>query len=450
MRSDTRSDTSLWYPFTYFEDAASQPPIVVDRGSGLYLYDKTGKSYLDAIGSWWVSVLGHNHPEITAAVKEQLERLEHVIMAGFITEPALRLPELLGRLLPPGLTRVFYSDDGSTAVEAALKMALQYWALKGENRTRFVAFSGAYHGDTLGAMSVGAIPAYHSLFHERFGAHLFTDPPYCYRCPVGKNPATCNAECMDSLEAILEREGERVAACIFEPMVQGAAGMRMYPAKVLERLFTLCRRYEVLTIADEVAMGFGRTGTMFACDNAGVVPDIMCLAKGLTGGYLPLAATVVKEAIFDEFCGSFPSERIFHHGHSFTGNPLAASAACAALTIFIRDALPRSIHDTMAYFRQQLSRFDTLEIAGDIRSIGMVGAVELVADRTTKRPLAPERRIPYRIARRAVEKGLLIRPLGDVLYFIPAFIITREQIDWMFETTINTIGEVLDEEAGGS
>lgn len=450
MRSDTGSETSLWYPFTYFEDAAARPPAVIERGSGLYLYDTEGRRYLDAIGSWWVSILGHNHPEITAAVKAQLDKLEHVIMAGFITEPTRRLPELLGAILPERLSRVFYSDDGSTAVEAALKMALQYWALKGKNRTRFVAFSGAYHGDTLGAMSVGAMPAYHSLFHERFSRQLFTDPPYCYRCPAGREPHTCGAECMDSLEAIMEREGETVAACIVEPMVQGAAGMRIYPAKVLQRVFEIARRYGVLTIADEVAMGFGRTGTMFACEHAGVVPDIMCLAKGLTGGYLPLSATVVSEEVFEEFKGAFPSDRIFHHGHSFTGNPLAAAAACAAVNVLIRDSLPQSIHDTMRYFREQLGRFDRLDVAGDVRSIGMVGAVELVADRTRKTPLEPELRIPYRIARRAVEKGLLIRPLGDVLYFIPAYVITRDQIDWMYETAINAVREVLDEEARGS
>ncbi len=445
MQSPTNDH--IWFPFTYHQDLASAPPIVVERGSGMYLYDAAGKSYLDAIGSWWVSILGHCHPEINAAVAAQLEKLEHVMMAGFVSEPALRLSELLGRMLPPGLARIFYSDDGSTAVEAALKIALQYWALKGSERSRFVAFSGAYHGDTLGAMSIGDIEAYHTLFHDRFHKALFTDPPYCYRCPVGKNPETCNAECMESLVGILERHAERVAAVVVEPMVQGAAGMRMYPAKVLARVAALCRHYGTLLIDDEVAMGFGRTGKLFACEHAGVVPDIMCLAKGLTGGYLPLSATVTTEHIYQQFQGAYPSNRIFHHGHSFTGNPLGASAASAALSIFQRERLPESIADVMLYFREGLKRFDRFEQVGDIRAIGMIGALELVENRETKKPFSSDTRIAYRIARKAVERGLVLRPLGDVIYFMPAFIIARDQIDAMFAITEECIQETLDEEA---
>jgi adenosylmethionine-8-amino-7-oxononanoate aminotransferase len=437
----------LWFPFTYHADLETAPPIVVERGSGMYLYDTAGKSYLDAVGSWWVSILGHMHPEINAAIRDQLERLEHVIMAGFIAEPAAELASLLGAMLPPPLSRIFYSDDGSTAVEAAMKIAIQYWALKGQNRTRFVAFSGAYHGDTLGAMSIGSIEAYHSLFHERFSKQLFTDAPYCYRCPVGKHPETCGAECMESLKGILERHGEEIAAVTVEPMVQGAGGMRVYPAKALRRVAELCRRYGTLLIDDEVAMGFGRTGKLFACQHADVVPDIMCLAKGLTAGYLPLSATVTTDAIYEQFQGAFPSDRIFHHGHSFTGNPLAASAACAALRIIARDRLPASIADTMLYFREGLGRFAAIEQVGDIRSIGMVGALELVQRRETKKRFDPARRIGYRIARKAIDKGLLIRPLGDIIYFMPAFIAARDQIDAMFAITEECIRKTLDEEA---
>jgi adenosylmethionine-8-amino-7-oxononanoate aminotransferase len=447
MRSNCDSFRNIWFPFTYSDDANSTPPVIIERGEGLYLYDRRGTAYLDAVGSWWVSVLGHSHPEISAAIRDQLERIEHVMMAGFVAEPALKLADLLVPLLPEKITRVFYSDDGSTAVEAALKIALQYWALKGENRTRFIAFGGAYHGDTLGAMSVGNIPAYHTLFHERFKSALFTDPPSCYRCPVGKEPESCGAECMDSLHRLLERHGEEVAACIVEPMVQGAGGMRMYPPKVLERVAELCSRYGALLIDDEVAMGFGRTGKMFACEHAGVTPDIMCLAKGLTAGFLPLSATAVTEEIYGEFCGGFPSDRIFHHGHSFTGNPLAASAACATLEIFHRDNLPESIQPTMAWFREQLQRFADLEAVGDIRSIGMVGAIELVQNRATRARFPADRRIGFRVARKSIENGVLIRPLGDVIYFIPAFIVTREQIDQMFSVTFQAIREVLDEES---
>ncbi len=449
MKSSDKTFDYLWFPFTYYQDLIENPPIVIRRGEGMYLYDDHDRSYLDAVGSWWVSILGHNNPEISHAIREQLVRLEHVIMAGFVSEPALKLSELLVNFLPKGLDRVFYSDDGSTAVEAALKMALQYWALKGEKRTRFVAFSGAYHGDTLGAMSVGSIPHYHDIFHERFSKQLFTDAPDCFRCPAGKEPNTCAAECMDSLEKILNEQGERIAAFIFEPMVQGAAGMRVYPSKVLTRAFEICRGYGILTIDDEVAMGFGRTGKRFACEHAEVVPDIMCLAKGLTAGYLPLSATVVSSQIYEEFKGTYPGDRIFHHGHSFTGNPLAASAAVAALTLFERDKIPECLSDLMKRFRTGLKTiFEDSPVVGDIRSIGMVGALELVADRTTKKRLPKEKRIADRVCRKAIERGILLRPLGEVIYFIPAFIITEEQIDHMFGVTRECLDEVLDEEAG--
>ncbi len=449
MNSSDKPFNHLWFPFTSAQDLVENPPITIRRGEGMYLYDDHDRSYLDAVGSWWVSILGHNHPEVSHAIRDQLSQLEHVMMAGFVSEPALRLSELLVDFIPNGLDRVFYSDDGSTAVEAALKMAIQYWSLKGETRTRFVAFSGAYHGDTLGAMSVGSIPHYHDLFHERFSKQLFTDPPSCYRCPVSKNPETCGAECMDSLEKILDEHGEQVAAFIFEPIVQGAAGMRVYPAKVLTRAFEICRRYGILTIDDEVAMGFGRTGKRFACEHAGVVPDIMCLAKGLTAGYLPLSATVVSSRVYEEFKGAYPGDRIFHHGHSFTGNPLAASAAVAALTIFTRDQIPESLSDLMTRFRDRLkSSFEDCPIVGDIRSVGMVGALELVADRATRERLPGDKRIADRVCNKAVERGILLRPLGDVIYFIPAFIITEEQIDHMFGITRECLDEVLDEEAG--
>lgn len=417
----------------------------MDHGSGVYLYDTQGRGYLDAIGSWWVSILGHNHPEITAAVKAQVDKLEHVMMAGFVTEPTLQAAQLLKELLPRELSHIFFSDDGSTAVEAALKMALQYWALKGSNRTEFVALAGGYHGDTLGAMSVGMIPQYHTLFHERFKSAHFAESPYCYRCPCGLEKEHCHAECMDSLERILSDKGESIAACIFEPMVQGAAGMRVYPAKALKRIFSLCRTYGVLTIADEVAMGFGRTGKIFATEHAKEVPDLMCLAKGLTGGYLPLSATCVKEFLYKEFCGAYPSDRIFHHGHSFTGNPLGSAAAVAALSIIQREKIPASLAKKTEHFQHTLSSFSEFDIVGDIRSIGMVGAIELVKDRATKERLPSEKRIAFRIARRALDLGLLIRPLGDVLYFMPPYVISEDVIDNMFYLAKLAIRQTLDD-----
>ncbi|MBD3346762.1 MAG: adenosylmethionine--8-amino-7-oxononanoate transaminase [Chitinivibrionales bacterium] len=445
MNSKNDPFPELWFPFTCYQDTIDYPPVVMDHGRGIYLYDEKGKGYVDAISSWWVNILGHNHPDISKAVKEQVDKLEHVLMAGFISRPAAELSHKLSSLLPGGKTRIFYSDDGSTAVEAALKIALQYWALKGERKTGFIALSGAYHGDTLGAMSVGNIPQYHSLFHQRYKRADFALSPYCYRCPLGKEKETCKAECMDSLEDILKEKADTTAACIFEPMVQAAAGMRIYPVKVLKKIFALCKKYSVLTIADEVAVGFGRTGKLFACEHVKEVPDIMCLAKGLTGGYLPLSATVVKESVFDEFCGDAFSGKIFHHGHSFTGNPLAAAAACAALTVIREEDIPRSLGKKIEHFSDQLMNFDTFEIVGDIRSLGMIGALELVKNRDTKEALDPEKRIPFRIAKKALEFGLLIRPLGNVIYFMPAYCINEDEIDNMFYCAQRAIKTVLNE-----
>ena len=422
----------LWMPFTYYQDLLEHPPIVIERGDGIYVFDASGKGYIDAVGSWWVSIFGHNHPEITAAVKAQLDKIEHILMAGFVSEPGVRLSQLLGDLLPSGLTRVFYSDDGSTAVEVALKIALQYHALRGSDRCEFVGLGGAYHGDTFGAMSVSSLPQYHALFQERFKKHQSVNSPYCYRCPVGKDPSTCAAECMDSLGHLFEERHGKIAACIFEPMVQGAAGMRVYPVKVLKKIFSLCEKYKILTIADEVATGFGRTGKLFACEHAGAVPDIMCLAKGLSGGYMPMGVTAVKEQVFSEFRGEYGSARIFNHGHSFTGNPLAASAGCAAMELLRRNNIPASLDKLMAHFKKGLEGFCGYDCVGDIRSIGFIGALEFVKNRATKEPFAAHERFVEGVARKALESGLLLRPLGDVLYFIPAYITTEEQIDNMF------------------
>lgn len=436
----------IWMPFTYYQDTLDCPPVVIERGSGIYLFDKNGRGYIDAIGSWWVSIFGHCHPVINASIKDQLEKIEHVLMAGFISEPALRLSQKLGSILPEKASRIFYSDDGSTAVEVALKIALQYHHLRGQKRTLFVALDGGYHGDTLGAMSVGSIPQYHTIFHDSFKKQIFADSPYCYRCPAGCNPDTCNAECMNSLERILQERNSEIAGCIFEPMVQGAAGMRIYPQKVLTRIFDLCREYNILTIADEVAMGLGRTGKMFACDHAGRVPDIMCLAKGLTGGYLPLSATVVKDFIFNEFNGDFRSGKIFNHGHSFTGNPLAAAAACASIDLITNYNIPASLQNTIERFASKLKEFLNYEIVGDVRSLGMVGAIELVKNKATKEKLPPDSRFAYKLSLKAREFGLLIRPLGDVIYFMPPFTITNDQMDNMLFLTHKALKETINAE----
>ncbi len=430
-------------PFTFHGDMRDYPPVIIECGEGLYVYDRAGRRILDAVGSWWVSSFGHCHPHIVAAVREQVARLDHILMAGFVSGPTMRLTGLLAGLLPKELTRIFFSDDGSTAVEVALKIALQYHALRGSSRSEFVGLGSGYHGDTLGAMSVSSIPVYHTLFHERFRKHHSVDSPYCYRCPAGKDAATCNAECMDSLSELLEERGDRIAGCIFEPMLQGAAGMRVYPAKVLKRIFTLCETHGVLTIADEIATGFGRTGKLFACEYAEATPDIMCLAKGLTGGFAPMGITAVRERIFEEFKGEPGSGRILYHGHSFTGNPIAASAACATMELIMQHRIPASLDTITACFRRGLEAFRDYAVVGDIRSIGLIGAIELVKNRATKEQFSSQTRFGFSVAQAALRHGLLIRPLGDVLYFFPAFIITEEQIDEMFSILHCSLKETL-------
>ena len=431
MQSSNAFD-HVWMPFTWYQDMIDRPPLIISRGSGIHVFDNTGRHYIDAVGSWWVSSFGHNHPAISSAIKKQLDSIEHILMAGFISEPALRLSHLVSGLLPRPLNRIFYSDDGSTAVEVALKIALQYHALRKNKACEFVALGGSYHGDTLGAMSVSNIPSHHTLFHERFCRQHSVSSPYCYRCPAGKYAETCDAECMAPLERLLAESRGHIAACIFEPMVQGAAGMRVYPAKTLKRIFSLCKQYEVLTIADEVATGFGRTGKMFACEHTDEVPDIICLAKGLTGGYVPMGVTAVKEHIFEEFKGGFGSDRILYHGHSFTGNPLAAAAGCATMELLRDHAIPLSLGPLIERFKTELEQFRSYDVAGDVRSIGLIGAIELVSDRRTKEPFQPSRRFAHSVARRALGHGLLVRPLGEVIYFIPAFIITEDQMSDMF------------------
>ncbi|MDR2577863.1 MAG: adenosylmethionine--8-amino-7-oxononanoate transaminase [Chitinispirillales bacterium] len=434
----------LWMPFTSHQDYEDCPPVVINRGEGIYLYDTDGKRYIDAVGSWWVSSFGHCNPEISAAVKAQLDKLEHVMMAGFISDATMELTAALSEILPKQLTKTFYSDNGSTAVEVAMKIAIQYHALRGSERRAFVSLGGGYHGDTLGAMSVGAIPLYHDLFHKRFKEQYFTASPYCFRCPAGKCSKDCDADCMNSLAHILEQRGNNIAACVFEPMVQGAAGMRIYPTKVLRQIFDLCRQYGVITIADEVATGLGRTGKMFACDHVGITPDIMCVAKGLTGGYLPIAVTAVSEEIYSEFKGDhLASNRILNHGHTFTGNPLASSAAVAAIKLTRENALTESARASMAHFSEMLKHLDDRAHISGIRSLGFVGAFELVKDKNTKQKFPPEARVAFKLSQKALEKGLILRPLGDTVYFMPPFNVTAKELDEIFTLTKEALNEAL-------
>jgi len=415
-------------------------PLPIVRGEGVYLYTEDGRRILDGISSWWVNIHGHSHPRLNQALAEQAGQLEHVMFAGCTHRPAVDLAERLIAALPAGLTRVFYSDNGSTAVEVAVKAALQYWRNIGQDRRRtFITLHYGYHGDTIGAMSVSA----DSLFTQAFAPLLFpvtrVHAPYCYRCPLGLERATCQIDCLSGLEEALQSHDGEVAGVLVEPMLQAAGGMVVWPAEFLSGIRRLCDRYGTLLIADEVLTGFGRTGRMFACEHAAVTPDIICLSKALTAGYLPLGATVVTDAVYQAFLSDDRSKTFFH-GHSFTANPLACAVAIASLDLFDEQNVLARIASLEAQLRAGLTSLRDLPIVGDVRVIGGVGIVELVSDRATRSAGGYLDGIGPRLAAAFLERGLLLRPLGNVLYFMPPYVITEEQTAW----ALAQISDVLD------
>jgi len=421
----------VWHPYTQMLTAPA--PVPVERAEGVYLYTPDGRRVLDGISSWWVNIHGHNHPRLNRALKDQSERLAQVIFAGFTHEPASRLAAELVERTPSNLTRVFFSDDGSTAVEAALKMACQYWQNQGETgRDLFVALEHSYHGDTFGAMAVGGI----GVFHSRFSRFLFqvrhaSLPPGSL--PSGERTRLTGPP---PLEEILEREGERVAAVIVEPLVQAAGGMLIWPAGFLRRIRELTRERRIPLIADEVFTGFGRTGCMFACQHAGVEPDIICLSKALTGGYLPLAATLASEEIYQAFL-SHDHSRTFFHGHSYTGNALACAVARENLSLFDENGSLGRVRELQQLFEERLDRLKEAPAVVEVRGIGALAVVEL----------KPEGKGGYldqrgtAVARTLFERGILLRPLGNVLYFLPPYVITDEEAHRVFDV----LEEVLQE-----
>jgi adenosylmethionine-8-amino-7-oxononanoate aminotransferase len=409
------------------------PPLPIVGGSGVYLHTEDGRRILDGISSWWVNIHGHSHPVLNAALTAQAARLEHVMFASCTHPPAVELAERLVAALPSGITRVFYSDNGSTAVEVAVKLAVQYWMNRSERQRRtVVALHHAYHGDTVGAMSVSE----DSVFTHAFASLLFQVPranaPYCYRCPLGLERRTCSVDCLSDLEQMLARLGETAAAVIVEPMLQGAGGMIVWPHEFLAGVRRLCDRFGVLLVADEVLTGFGRTGRMFACEHAGITPDIVCLSKALTAGYLPLGATCTTEPVYAAFLSDDRS-RTFFHGHSFTANPLACAVALASLDLFDRDDTLRRVNRLETQLQSGLEPLRRLPLVGDVRVIGGVGAIELVSDPITKDAGGYLDDVGPRLAAAFLERGLLLRPLGNVLYFMPPYVITEEETKWAIE-----------------
>ena len=416
----------LWHPYTQMQTAPSPLPIV--RGEGVYLYTADGRRILDGISSWWVNIHGHSHPRLNEALSRQASELEHVVFAGCTHRPAVDLAERLVAVLPAGLQRIFYSDNGSTAVEVALKMALQFWRNRGEKqRTRFLTLHHAYHGDTVGAMSASE----DSVFTRPFQPFLFqvqrVHAPYCYRCPLGLERHQCDINCLADLERGLREQPGKVAAVLVEPMLQGAGGMIVWPVEFLAGVRRLCDRYGTLMIADEVLTGFGRTGRMFACEHAGISPDIMCLSKALTAGYLPLGVTAATEAVYQGFL-SEDRARTFFHGHSYTANPLACAVALASLELMEESASLLRVQSLERQFRERLNPLRALSCVGDVRVIGGVGVVELVADKGGYLDqLGP------RLSAAFLQRGLLLRPLGNIVYFMPPYVILDAEVDWAVE-----------------
>jgi adenosylmethionine-8-amino-7-oxononanoate aminotransferase len=421
----------LWHPYTQMQTAPA--PLPIARARGAYLYTADGGKILDGISSWWVNIHGHSHPYLNAALARQADEVEHVMFAGFTHRPAAVLAARLVDVLPPGLTRIFYSDNGSTAVEVALKMALQFWSNQGHaQRNRFITLDHAYHGDTVGAMSASAASAFTAPFAPFLFSVARAHSPYCFRCPVGLEPSTCRIDCLDSIEQLLEEHGDTVAGVLLEPMLQGAGGMIVWPAEFLRRVRQLCDQHGTLLLADEVLTGFGRTGKMFACEHAGIAPDIICLSKGLTAGYMPMGVTACTEHIYEAFL-SDDRRKTFFHGHSFTANPLACAVAIASLDLFATEGSLARVQRLETIFRSQIARFAKLDKVGDVRMIGGVFVLELLNDDGSK---CTEGYLELRgpqLTREFLRRGLLLRPLGDVLYFMPPFCITEDEVRWAMD-----------------
>jgi len=422
----------VWHPFT--QEALDPPPIRVTKAEGVYLYTDDGRRLIDGISSWWVNLHGHGHPAIVSAIAAQAAQIDHVLLAGFTHDAVEELRECLRKILPADLSHIFFSDDGSTAVEVALKMALQYWQNIGRpSKKAIVALNHAYHGDTVGAMSVGATSAFTDPFRDLLFPVNRVHSAYCYRCPVGKTRATCSIDCVDKLQRLLEERHGEIAAVIVEPLLQGAGGMIVHPVEFLQRVRQLCTDHGVLLIADEVLTGFGRCGKMFACELAGVVPDLMCLSKGLTGGVLPMGATICTPEIHGAFVGT-DRARTFYHGHSYTGNPIAAAAAVASCRIFEREPVFERINRIAKIHRARLAAIKDHPAVGDVRSIGTMAAIELRADD----PGYASKMRP-RLYKFFIDGGVLLRPLGNVVYILPPYAISSAELNFIHDRIVESL-----------
>ena len=431
----------IWHPYTQMKEALNLPPVLIEKAKGIKLYDTEGNFYYDTISSWWCNVHGHNHPRIKEAISKQVNLLEHVLFAGFTHKPAIELAGKLIALTKNKFNRVFFSDNGSTSVEVALKMSFQYWHNLGlKKKTKFICLDHGYHGDTIGTMSVSGLDLFNKVFSPLLYPSYKVPSPYCYRCPVKKDKSSCVIDCTKPLEKLLQDKHAEICAIIIEPLVMGAAGMIIYPKEYLEQVAGLAKKYKVHLILDEVAVGFGRTGSMFAYEHVpGIKADFLCLSKGITSGYLPLAVTLTAEQIFQAFYADYEKRKTFFHGHTYTANPVACAAALASLEIFKEEKTMQKVNKLMPFFHRELEKFRDLDLVGDVRYIGFIGAMELVKNKKTKEGFGLKRRLGLEVYKRGLKANLVLRPLGDIIYLFLPLCTSKAQIKDILKRTYSVI-----------
>ncbi len=434
----------LWHPFTQMREWMGEEPCIISRADGHYLIDVQGRKYLDGVSSLWCNVHGHRKKEIDDAIKEQLDRIAHSTFLGVSHVPGIQLAQKLIEIAPKRLKRVFYSDNGATAVEIALKMAIQYWQLKGEQqRTQIASLAESYHGDTVGSMSMGYSETFHRFYKNLLFSVLRITPPHVFRYCQGMSEDQALEAAIKHAQEKLSQNENNLAALVMEPLMQGAAGMWAQPAGYVHALGEICRRHDILFILDEVATGFGRTGKMFACEHAGVTPDILCLAKGITGGYLPLAATLTTEEIFSAFLGEYKEFKTFFHGHTYTGNPLGCAAAIASLELFEKENILEKMQSRIEYLKKRLHEdFLAHPHVNDVRQWGYMIGIELVENKSRRKAYAPELRMGHKVIREARNHSVMIRPLGDVIVLMPPLSISDDELAVLLDVTLNCIRRV--------
>ena len=436
----------IWHPCSQMKDYEQLPPIVIEKGQGINLYDVDGKEYKDVVSSWWCNLLGHCNPVISKRLKEQVDKLEHVIFANFSHKPVIELCMRLQKLLPKGLAKFNFADNGSSAIEMAMKLSFQYFQQTGfSKKKRFMALTDAYHGETIGALSIGACDLYSKIYKPILLDVIRIQAPDCYRCPFNKNRDNCQCECFCDCEKQFEKYGAQTAAILVEPLLQGSAGMKIYPALYLKKLREICDKYNVHFIADEIATGFYRTGKMFACNHADITPDIMCVSKGLTGGYMPMAIAITTDKIYDAFYDEYNTHKAFMHSHTYSGNPLGASCALGVLDILETGEIQKHLAEVTPYFNNLIKeKFLNHKNIGEVRSIGLINAIEIVKNKNTKESFNSKLRTGYQIYKKALQKGVLLRPLGDVIYFNPPLIIDKKDMDYVTNIAFECLCEILD------